>query len=58
MKRANQFITMGVTGLIISSVILIVATQLGSKFDTFSILLPFFVYLIIGLSKRRLHVKK
>lgn len=58
MRRANQLIKLGITGLGICAVILLLAHWLGSKFDALSILMPFIAFLIIGLTKRIQHVKK
>ena len=58
MKRANHLLLVGMTGLATSSVVLLLATSVRSKFEVLPIWMPFLVFWIMGLTKEIQHVKK
>lgn len=58
MKRARRNLIFGITGLVISSVILLIADRLGSEFDAFSILAPFIMLTLIASFNYLRYVKK
>ena len=58
MKKANPVTKAGATGLVISSVVLLSATSVRSKFEVLPIWMPFLVFWIMVLTKEIQHVKK
>lgn len=58
MKRAKRNLRFGMAGLTISSAILILADQIGSKFDVFAVLAPFIVITLVASFNYLKYVKK
>jgi len=57
MKKVNRMMFVGITGLLVSSIILSIAYFLDRKFDFFTIMMPFFVFLIMGWTNKKQYVK-
>ena len=56
MRRANQFFMLGIVGLSLSLTNYFFITKSGS--DVFAYIMPWIVFLIIGITRRLRYVKK